>query len=525
MSKLSEIFKNIFQKIKELSMGKKIAYGLLCVSVIAVLGYGIHSLTATKYDVLFSNMDSTDQGAVIAKLKEKKVSVQYKGNSILVPKDQVDQLRMELMSEVTLTNGSQGFEILDKSKFGSTDAEMKINFQRALQGELERTIKSFPEVENARVLLVMPEDTVFNKDVTPGSASVTVILKQGKKLTDDQVKGIVSLISGSVRNIPKENVEVIDDKMTVLSKDLFNEDKEDSTTSAEKQQDLKKKYETDAQTKVLNMLEAIYGKGKVKVTVNADLNFDAIQNQKTTYDPKGTIVSEHNIYGATAGTPAANSMSPVDNNMQAAVQNNTNQNNGIVSKEETKNYNITKSEDKVIKAPGEVKRLTTSVVINGNLSDQTKASINNLVVSAVGYNKDRGDTISVEGLKFDSTIADQQAKEIADLKKLADQEKKYKLYKTIGIAAGSAILLLISLIALRKKKDVEEEDLAFEGAGIDVLIDDEEQVQNEPVKFKPIEFEVEDERTHFENEIKKYASDKPEQVADIIKSWLAEDER
>lgn len=119
-------------------------------------------------------MDSNDSGTVLQKLKDKKVEAKVEGNNILVPKDKVDELRMQMLSEVPLTNGSQGFEILDKSQFGETDQEMKINYQRALQGELERTIKGFPQVDNTRVHLVLPEETAFVKETQPGRASVTL---------------------------------------------------------------------------------------------------------------------------------------------------------------------------------------------------------------------------------------------------------------------------------------------------------------------------------------------------------------
>ena len=285
MNKLSQWTKNFKERLNGWSKKKKIAYGAIIIGILAALIYLGISLNTTKYGVLFSSMDNNDMGAVYNKLKEKKVDCKVEGNSILVPEDQVDSLRVEVLSEVPITNGSQGFELLDKSKFGSTDAEMKINYQRALQGELERTIKSFPEVENARVHLVMPEDSVFVKDSTPATASVTLKLKPYKKLTEDQVKAMVALVSGSVRNLPKENVE-INDTNGSLTKDLFNKDNLDMTGAAEKQQALKTEYEKNLENKALNMLEAVYGKDKVKVKVNADLNFDAVEKNSVTYDPK-----------------------------------------------------------------------------------------------------------------------------------------------------------------------------------------------------------------------------------------------
>ncbi len=529
MGKLSEGFKKLIEKWKNLTKKKKIAFGIIFTGIIAFLIFMGVSLGSTKYDVLFSNMDPNDSAAVYKKLQDSKIDAKVTGKSILVPKEQVDKLRMQMLAEVPMTNGSQGFELLDKSKFGSTDAEIKINYQRAIQGELERTIKAFPEVENARVHLVLPDDTTFVKDTQPGSASVTLKLKTGEKLNQDQVRALVALISGSVKNIPKENVEVMDDKLTLLSKDLFVDKKDsmESTTSTEKQQQLKQEYEKDVEKRLLSMLEAVYGKDKVKVKINTDLDFDAVQQDSTTYDPKNVVVSEHNVKdGSTVpGTRASNS--PVDNNMTNSTANN-NGNGTSTHEETTKNYNVPKVEQKTIKAPGAVKRLTASVALDGNIDDATKTSIRNLAVSAVGYDEKRGDSISVEGIPFDTSSKDKTKKDLDAMNKAADQAKKNKTYAMIGIAAAAIIGAVVAIILWRRKKAEKEEELfgnQAESQGIDVIIGDEMDTTKQQPKFKPIDLREENEQTHVENEIKNYAKEKPEQVADIIKSWLAEDER
>lgn len=526
MNKLSGIVKNLIEKFKSKSGKFKIAVSAVAVlTLVGLILLGV-SLGKTKYDVLFSNMDPKDSGAVIQSLKDSKTSYKVSGNSILVPKDQVDTLRMQLLSSITMTNGSQGFELLDKSQFGETDAQMQINYQRALQGELERTIKGFDAIDSARVHLVTPQDSAFVKDTTPGSASVTVKLKPGNKLTSDQVKAIMALVSGSVKNIPIANVQVIDDNLTLLSKDVDTDSKTDSATSVEKQQDLKDDYEKKLEKKVTDMLEAVYGKDKVKVKINADLDFNAQQTDTTTYDPKTVIVSQHSIKDSTNGGTTANSASPVDNNMVNSTTTTTNTNGTVTTHDETTtNYDVSKVEDKTIKAPGQVKRLTTSVVLDGNLDAQTKNAVNNLVVSAVGFDTNRGDSISVEGLPFDTTLKDNAKKDLDAMNKSIDQANKIKLYSEIGAGVLALGLLIAGIVIYlrRRKKNTEEDSL--EPKGIDVLIDDNTEEQPPQPQFKPINFEANSEKAHIENEIRKYAKDKPEQVAEIIKSWMAEDER
>lgn len=529
MGKLSQVFKNLIEKWKGLSKKKKIAFGIIFAAVIGALIYLSIYLGSTKYEVLFSNMDSTDSAAVYKQLQADKVDAKVQGNSILVPKGQVDKLRMQMLSEVSLTNGSQGFELLDKTKLGSTDAEMKINYQRALQGELERTIKSLPQIQNARVSLVLPDDTQFVKDTQPGSASVTLQMKQGQSLNSDQVKALVALISGSVKNVPKENVEVVDDKLNLLSKDLFNDQNgniSDSTTSAEKQQQLTQQYEKELEKKLSSMLEDVYGKDKVKVKVNADLDFDAVQQDSTTYDPKSVVVSEHNIKDTSTGQGNTASSSPVDNNMTNSTTTTNTGNGSSTHDESTKNYDVSEVKQKTIKAPGAVKRLTASVALDGNVDPTTKTSISNLAVSAIGYDAKRGDTINVEGIPFDTTLKDQAKKDLDAMNKAADQAKKTKTYIMFGILAAVILGAAVAIFLWRRKKREEEEDLFDEETGgIDVIVGDEIEPTKQQFKYKPVDFESENEQTHVENEIKNYAKEKPEQVADIVKSWLAEDER
>ena len=215
---------------------------------------------------------------MLAKLKADKVSYKVSGNSILVPKAQIDTLRMQLMSEVTLTEGSQGFELFDTSKMAPTDTETKIMYQRALSGEIERAIKSFPEVEGAKVNLVLPESTAFVKDTDPATASVVLKLKAGTKLNNEQVKAIVALLTGAVQNLPKENVSIISDDFTLLTEGLYDKEKQTITDSTDEQQALKAQIETALEDKIMKVLEPVYKTG-VRVSVNSELDFDALTKE------------------------------------------------------------------------------------------------------------------------------------------------------------------------------------------------------------------------------------------------------
>jgi len=517
MSKLLEMRNKFSQAWGNLSKNKKIAYSILVGVIIIALTSFIVASSQTKYAVLYSNLSSDDSGAIVAQLKTDKVSYKVSGTSILVDKNQIDSLRMQLASEVTLTDGSKGFELFDTSKMAPTDTETKIMYQRALSGEIERAIKSFPEVEGAKVNLVLPESTAFVKETDPATASVVLKLKAGTKLNDDQVRAIVSLLTGAVQNLPKENVSIVSDDFKLLTEGLYDKEKNTLTDSTDEQQALQAQIESSLEAKIMKVLEPVY-KDSVKVSVNADLDFDALTRKSTTYATKGAVVSSHDIETWNGGTSTGLSTSPVDNATQNTSPTNTKDGN-IVSKESTKNYDITKTDDNVVKAPGAVKKLTTSVVLDGNLDAATKTSVNNLVAQAIGYSGARGDTISIEGLYFNTAAKKAAQQGLLDIANADKAAASKILYTRIALGALAIMIFIIIIVLIRRSSKKEEAT----PEGIDMMIGDN--ITPKPEQFAPIEFETNDKKSNMEKQVKKYAAEKPEQVADIIKSWLTEDER
>ena len=521
MSKLSESLKEQKDKIKEMSKAKKIAVAILTsVAIITVITMSVLALKP-KYAVLFSKMTAEDSGAVIEKLEEKKYKYRIQGDSILVEKKNVDKLRMELLSQVSFKEGSNGFELFDeKSSVGSTDTETKVMYQRALAGELERTIKSFEEVENAKVNLVIPDKSAFITKPTPASASVTLLMSKGKQLSEDQVKAIVSLISGSVENLPNENVTVVSDDFKLLTEGLYDEKGENkSINSTEKQLQAKKQLEEEYSKKIMNVLEPIY-KDKVRVSVNAELNFDAVEQNSVDYGKEGAVVSNHEVV-TTENDSGNTSGSPVDNNMNN-TQNNEETEKGVTHKENTTNYEVSKKEQTVIKAPGEVQKLSASVVVDGKVDAQAKNAIRNLVTESIGLDKKRGDSVTVESLDFDNAEKEAAQKELEDMKKQEAAAKRNKIIAMAVGGVGALIAILAIILAVKKSRGEDEEEYEDEDSNFDIIIGDD--VKPKEV-FETLNLDAKNENEHVTGEVKKYATNKPEQVADVVKSWLADDER
>lgn len=519
MNKLKEMFNKLLEKYKGFSKGVRIAIVVAIIALLIAIASLFFYNSANKYKVLFSNLDPTDAQLIMAQLTDLGVDMKVEGETILVPRKKVDQLRLELAPN--LSGGSDGYELLDNSgSFGMTEDEFNLKKLRAHQGELEKTIKSFPQVETVRVHITPAKDSVFVEDKEPGKAAVYIKLAAGNNLTKDQVKSIVALVSASSSNIPEENVQVIDNNMNLLTEGLDTEDGiEVSSEAIQGLFDLEKKYEKELEDSIVKLLEPVIGKNKVTSSVNVDLDFDSKQKTETIIDPNKVIVSQQTIKEENTSSDKVNSGSPVDESMQNTIAENTEENSS--SREEvTTNYETGRTEIQTISAPGEVKRLTATVFVDGNLDQNVQTAIENAVANAIGLNAERGDSISVIGMQFDALGREGNQDDIDAINELLEQErtKKLLIYGGLGIAALIALIIVIIIRVRKSRRNDEEEKENL----LDVVIDDTTERTQEIPK---LDLDIVSPKTHIENEIKKYATEKPEQVAEIIKSWLNENDR
>ena len=491
------------------------ASGLVFATVLGT-GYAMKN----KYDVLFTGLDDIDAGNIVKQLESENVDVKIEGSTIYVPKKQVDRLRLELSS--TITNGSQGFELMDKSSsFGMTDEEFKLKKQRMIQGEIEKTIKTFPQVESARVHINQGEESVFAKDATPGSSAVYINLKPGRSLTEAQVASIISLVSASSYNIPKPNVEVIDQNMNLLSEGMFDENgmySGKSLSELDTARKAEKEYNEDLKSAIKELLEPIFGVGKVKVSVNTDLNFDTEDKKVLIVDPNRVAIKEYKSENST--TDSVSSGSPVDNNMSSQGNGNGKSNKSL---ESNVDYTTGQSETITSVAKGNIRSVSTSVVIDGIQDEQTLAMVEQMVQTAVGYNANRGDKVSVVSMQFSNELEEAQ-------QALLEKEKKEALIKTavtIGGTLGAILLvaLIISIINKKKKKAMEESGLN----NLDSMTNDEiissaiAEVEGVVNSLKEeSRFSEDDKSQSLDDEIKDFATKNPEQMVELLKIWLNE---
>jgi flagellar M-ring protein FliF len=385
--------------------------------------------SSPTYRVLFTNLSDRDGGAIIAQLSQ--MNIPYKngdGGTVLVPQDRVHEARLKLASQGLPKGSVVGFELMETQKFGVTQFQEQVNYQRALEGELARSIQALAPVANARVHLALPKQSGFLRDKQPPTASVLIQLHNGKALDRAQVAGIVHLVSSSVPEMNPKNVSVVDQHGNLMASP-----RDGSAAGLDAAQlDYVGRIESETIRRIEDILEPIVGRGNVRAQVTADVDFSQIENVAETYAPnqgadtKAAIRSQstqessqpgpatpQGVPGALSNQPPTPPTAPING---AAAPLNANQP-GTAGGNSTRREALTNFEvDKTVRhtkvASGQIKRITAAVVVNHKggkdgaapapLSEQEMANVNALVREAMGFNKERGDSVNVVNTAFNT---------------------------------------------------------------------------------------------------------------------------
>ncbi len=535
------------------SKRKYFIIGAIIVLVLAFAGISFWYGSKPDYVPLYTNLETKDAGDVVNSLKEAGVPYELledkKGATILVPATQVHDLRLDLAT-AGLPRGNKGFELFDDSKLGVTEFQNKVNYLQALQGELTRTIEHLGSVDKARVHIVLPEDSLYKKNEKPATASILLMLKPETKLTTPEVKGIVNLVSHSVQGLSPENITIVDEAGNILNKsdDDALEKENAYNLRALHQIEMTKKVRDHIQQNVQTMLDKTLGEGNAFVRVSVELDFDDKKIDRQTFTPvvdeSGIIRSQQDIsesYNGQSNIPGG--PAGVTGNVPGYVAEDRNANAEYERKESTRNYEINEENQKIIASPGSIRRLTVAVLVNDEITDLQQEGLLRAVSSAAGINENRGDTISVEPMPFNTDLQDQKAAE-------ARQEQLRKdriLYTEIAAMILLAALLLGGFLMYRWKKRKEREaELEAKREAERIAREEEEkairaeeerrlaevQAQAEQ-RAKDVEENIipeenlteEEKRQRAEKQaILKFIDEKPADVAMLIKTWLSEDE-
>ena len=556
MERIQELKNKLTDKWKELSRLKQISFTLALLSVIIVILISTYMLNKTDYSTLFSDLTDEESGNITKVLEENEIKykLEEKGSKVLVESSQIDKVRIDLAVENKLPNKSTGFEIFDEKNMMATDEDRKIMYQRAVVGELQRSIESLSAVKQAKVMLVTPDKSIFEEKNKESTASIVLKLQKDQALSEETVKGIASLTSGAVENLPQKNIKIVDEQGNVLSDILDGKKMSGVSDLTTKYQKLKDDLEEKLEGKTKSLLGSLFEKDALNLAVNVDLDFDSIEKTTVKYD-KPKVRSEVIQAGGDTINQQQVDDGTVKDNVANVIGNNEN---GTKSYNHTINNELDTETTKILNAPGVVKRVTASVLIKENISNQETRQIEELVQSAIGYERERGDKVSVQAIKF---AEDEQVNPVEEL----SDESFFKRYLTSpivwGVLAGILLLVitLIILVVKRRSKDKNSDDY-FE-MDLDVTEDFEEEAQpileQQPIipikpepKEKAVSKEIDQvvkniEENHqriiqddlaneleqrekqkaqeiLEREVqaKRYAKENPDLAAELIKVWM-----
>lgn len=445
--------KNMLDVIMEWSLARKLSLvGAALVSVVLFSVIIMQSQVA-DYSLLFANMPSRDASSVVQWLKDRKIPYRLEdgGRDILIPADQVYEARIELAGS-GMSEGGVGFEIFDKQNFGMTDFAQKVNYRRALQGELMRTINSLGPVEAARIHLALPEKRLFRDQQQQATASVIVKLVSGRRLKESQLQGIVHLVSGSVEGLESENVTVVDSSGKVLSKSRADEISGPMTPGMlTYQQTMEQRLEARAQS----LLDRALGAGNSLVRVTAEVDFDQRELVEETLDPKGAVVVAEQTSSEEGSSEVAGGVPGVVSNLQEGGAATTGTTPSSRSQEMV-NYELSKVVSKTVQSVGNVKNLSVSVLVADRVtpgaegsgptstprSEEELQSIEKMVRTALGINNTRGDLLSVVSMPFESGFSDEQLPQPSMIDKVYPFIPIIK-YSLLALASLMAYLLFL----------------------------------------------------------------------------------
>lgn len=425
-----EAKKGFASMVDRIKADPKIPLMIAAAAAIAIIVALLLWLRSPDYRVLLSNLSAKDGGDIVGQLTQMNVPYQIadNGSAILVPADKVHELRLKLAQSGLPKGGNTGFELLDKEQFGISQFSEQINYQRALEGELSRTIESLSPVQSARVHLAIPKPTLFVREQKLPTASVTVGLLPGRMLDEGQISAIVHMVSSSVTGLTATNVIIVDQAGRLLTN---NDNSQQSANSA--QIKMTKEMESHLKQRIEDILSPLVGRANIHAQVTAQMDFSKVEQTSEEYKPNQTADSAairsrqnsqsmQNNNGGTGGVPGALSNQPVsapnapietNKDNKDAQQTTNNRNNTTNSQsDETTNYEVDRKISHTQRQIGVVDRLSVAVIVNYHsqegengaemkpLPPEMMQQIEALTREAMGYSTARGDSLNITNSLF-----------------------------------------------------------------------------------------------------------------------------
>ena len=520
------------QKIK-LGLG---AFGLLVIAI-ALFFMG----QQPDWKVLYANLNDKDGGAIIAQLTTMNVPYKYTegGGAIMVPSDKVHDTRLRLASQGLPKGSVNGFELMEANRFGMTQFQERLTFQRGLEGELTRSIQSLSSVQAARIHLALPNQNGFFREQQKPSASVLLTLHPGRTLDKAQVAGIVHLVASSVPEMNPKAVSIVDDAGNLLSATPEGQAQGADTQKLQYVQQMEQLYTR----RILDMIEPLVGVGNVKAQVSADVDFSLVESTSEQHKPNqgaepGTVRSQQliedgspavaqpaGVPGATTNQPPATGTAPINGAAAPLGVAGNGDKSGTTRKESVINYEIDKTVKVVREASGTVRRLTAAVVVNHrSITDKTGKAITSaippeqleqmtaLVRETIGFNKERGDSVNVVNAVFNIAKPVEEVP-LAWWKNPDNMELARSMAWPVGML-GMALLVLMGLVRpglkMMRAPALPKPESNAKPPQLNAVL-------NEAPERPGLPMPAENQRLA---DAKRLALENPMAVANIVKSWV-----
>jgi flagellar M-ring protein FliF len=410
-----------------LTMRQRILLGVAAAVVVASIYGFIHWQTERNFKPLFEELSAEDAGTVLARLKESGVEVRLEngGKVIKVPANRIDELRIQMASAGLPKTGRMGFELFDKPNFGTSEFAEQVNYHRAVEGELERTIMSLQEVESSRVHITFPRQSLFLENRQPAKASIVLKLRTGAELSRQNVQAIAHLASNAVEGLAPENVSILDMRGNLLSRPGAAGGVDEQHTK--QLVEYRERLEKDLREKIHATLEPLLGPDAFRTAVSLECDLSSGDQSEESFDPNRSVMvnsqrsEDGSAPAAATGVPGTPSNLPRPTSRPGT---------GAGSSMYRRSENTTFQTSRVIRhiqfPQGQVKRLSVSVLLDHSVrmangkriveappAERLRA-IKDIVSAAVGFQQDRGDQIIVEALPFESTRTPEPAALVAD---------------------------------------------------------------------------------------------------------------
>ena len=455
MSQQTALPGGVFRSWREGAPGQRL--GLIAFAVICV---GLLALTAVlarrpQFGVLYANLQQEDAAQVLGQLRKLKVPYRVSaGGTIEVPSDTVAELRLDLAAAGMPTGGQTGFELLDRTRVGLSDFGERLNYQRALQGELARTIAHLESVEQARVHLALPQERLYADEQERATASVVLGLRSGRRVDPTQVRSIVHLVSGAVEGLAPESVTILDTEGRLLSQPDDTGLGGVGLAAASNQLQLQREYEREVERAVQSMLDRVVGPGKSIVRASATMDFDRVETETELYQPAGESSGVLESRTETRETyrglsePGAIGIPGVSSNTGTAPAL-SGVRGGADQYEQTQvssQYRVSRTVERKVQPPGQLERISLSVFVDEQANVGEPEAFQESVAVAAGLDLARGDRVIVTTAQFQP-----QTPEEGGSKAFAARDFYFRVGRDFAAIILTAIFLKFVTGALRRR--------------------------------------------------------------------------